>query len=122
MTDAVRQPGPAPGDASSAMARRSIAAASARRKALCRRIGAAPARHRSIDRSAAPRAAAAYRLVLLVAALLVGAAAGIVLVGGSNAEPYILAFLAVLATIGVFSLFALACGILRLPPRRPPIR
>src|SRR5579864_2380304 len=33
--------------------------------------------------------------------------------GRSNAEPYILAFLAVLATVGVFSLFALASGILR---------
>ncbi len=53
-------------------------------------------------------------LVLLVAVLLVGAAAAIVLLGGSNAEPYILAFLAALATVGVFSLFALACGILRL--------
>ena len=51
--------------------------------------------------------------MLLVAAALVAAASGIVLVGGSNAEPYILAFLAVLATVGVFSLFALACGILR---------
>ena len=52
-------------------------------------------------------------LVLLVAVLLVAAAIGIVMMGGSNAEPYILGFLAVLATIGVFSLFALACGILR---------
>ena len=51
--------------------------------------------------------------MLLVAAALVAAASGIVLVGGSNAEPYILAFMAVLATAGVFSLFALACGILR---------
>jgi two-component system, cell cycle sensor histidine kinase and response regulator CckA len=54
-------------------------------------------------------------LVVLVAAMLVGAGTGIVLLGRSNAEPYILAFLAVLATIGVFSLFALACGIMRLP-------
>ncbi|HYA06617.1 MAG TPA: PAS domain-containing protein, partial [Xanthobacteraceae bacterium] len=53
-------------------------------------------------------------LVLLVAALLVGAATAIVLIGGNDAEPYILALLAVLATAGVFSLFALACGILRL--------
>ena len=35
--------------------------------------------------------------------------------GPSAAEPYILGFLAVLATVGVFSLFALASGILRLP-------
>ena len=43
------------------------------------------------------------------------AAAAIVLLGNGNAE-YILAFLAVLATVGVFSLFALAAGILRLSP------
>jgi two-component system cell cycle sensor histidine kinase/response regulator CckA len=68
----------------------------------------------SIDRSAGTARGGSVILVLLVAALLVGAAAGIVFVGGSRAEPYILAFLAALATVGVFSLFALACGILRL--------
>jgi two-component system, cell cycle sensor histidine kinase and response regulator CckA len=68
----------------------------------------------AVDRSAAPRRRGSVMLVLLVAALLVGAAAGIVLAGEGNAELYILAFLAVLATIGVFSLFALAAGILRL--------
>src|SRR5271169_6838383 len=69
---------------------------------------------RSIDRSAADTArSGSITLVLLVAAVLVGAATGIVMIGGSDAEPYILAFLAVLATVGVFSLFALACGILR---------
>ncbi len=64
---------------------------------------------------AAPPAASrgSIILVLVVAAGLVAAATGIVLAGGNNAEPYILAFLAVLATVGVFSLFALACGILR---------
>jgi two-component system cell cycle sensor histidine kinase/response regulator CckA len=68
----------------------------------------------AIDRSAAPRRSGSVVLVLLVAALLVAAAAGIVLNGSGNAELYILAFLAVLATVGVFSLFALAAGILRL--------
>ncbi|MGB6502344.1 MAG: PAS domain-containing protein, partial [Xanthobacteraceae bacterium] len=67
----------------------------------------------AIDRSATGSSRGSIVLVLLVAAALVAAASGIVLVGGSNAEPYILAFLAVLATAGVFSLFALACGILR---------
>src|SRR5579863_2977621 len=66
----------------------------------------------SVDRSAAARGGSIF-LVLLVAAMLVAAATGIVLVGGGNAEPYIMAFLAVLATVGVFSLFALACGIIR---------
>ena len=51
---------------------------------------------------------------MLVAGLLVAAATGIVVFGRGKAEPYILVFLAVLATVGVFSLFALACGILRL--------
>ena len=47
--------------------------------------------------------------------MLVAAAAGFVVLGPSAAEPYILGFLAVLATVGVFSLFAFASGILRLP-------
>ncbi|MGA7788094.1 MAG: response regulator [Xanthobacteraceae bacterium] len=52
-------------------------------------------------------------MVLVVAVVLVAAATAIVFLGGSNAQPYILAFLATLATVGVFSLFALAAGILR---------
>jgi two-component system, cell cycle sensor histidine kinase and response regulator CckA len=68
----------------------------------------------AIDRSSGGGRGGSVVLVLLVAALLVGAATVIVMQGGSNAEPYILAFLAALATVGVFCLFALACGILRL--------
>jgi two-component system cell cycle sensor histidine kinase/response regulator CckA len=52
-------------------------------------------------------------LVLLVAVLLVGAATGLLLIDRDATEPYILTLLAVLATVGVFSLFALASGILR---------
>ena len=52
-------------------------------------------------------------LVLLVAIALVGAAVGLLLVGRGYSGPYIVALLAVLATIGVFALFALAAGILR---------
>jgi two-component system, cell cycle sensor histidine kinase and response regulator CckA len=52
-------------------------------------------------------------LVLLVAAGLIAAAAGLMLVGGS----YVMFLLAVLGTIGVFSLFALAAGVLRLSGR-----
>ncbi len=75
----------------------------------------------AIDRSAGGGAGrgGSVLLVLLVAALLVGAATAIVMQGGSNAEPYILAFLAALATVGVFCLFALACGILRLSAAEP---
>jgi two-component system cell cycle sensor histidine kinase/response regulator CckA len=52
-------------------------------------------------------------LVLLVAAGLIAAAAGLMLVGGS----YVMFLLAVLGMIGVFSLFALAAGVLRLSGR-----
>jgi two-component system cell cycle sensor histidine kinase/response regulator CckA len=68
----------------------------------------------SIDRSASGGRSGSIVFVLLVAALLVGSAAAIAFIGSNNAEPYILAFLAVLATVGVFSLFAFACGLLRI--------
>jgi two-component system, cell cycle sensor histidine kinase and response regulator CckA len=74
---------------------------------------AAPAQA-AIDRSATAARGGSIALVLLVAFCLIGAAAGIVLLGRDNPEPYVLIFLAALATIGVFSLFALASGILRL--------
>jgi two-component system, cell cycle sensor histidine kinase and response regulator CckA len=67
----------------------------------------------SIDRSTNSGRGGSIALVLAVAILLVGATIAIETFGGGNNEPYILAFLAVLATVGVFSLFALACGILR---------
>jgi two-component system cell cycle sensor histidine kinase/response regulator CckA len=54
-------------------------------------------------------------MVLLVALVLVGAAAGLLFVGRSHAESYILLLLAALAVLGVFSLFAGAAGILRVP-------
>jgi two-component system, cell cycle sensor histidine kinase and response regulator CckA len=53
-------------------------------------------------------------MVLLVALGLIGAAVVLVLMGRNEAQPYILAFLAALAVVGVFSLFAGAAGILRL--------
>ena len=71
---------------------------------------AGPAR-KSVDRSAAVSGAGSIVLVLLVAGILVAAAAVFMLLRHGSAEPYILVFLAVLATVGVFSLFALAAGI-----------
>jgi two-component system, cell cycle sensor histidine kinase and response regulator CckA len=68
----------------------------------------------AIDRSAGTDRGGSVILVLLVAGLVVAAATGIVVFGRGKSDLYILAFLAVLATVGVFSLFALACGILRL--------
>jgi two-component system cell cycle sensor histidine kinase/response regulator CckA len=56
-------------------------------------------------------------LVLLVAVVLVAAAIGLMFVGRNQAEPYVLALLAILGMIGVFSLFASAAGILRVARR-----
>ena len=66
-----------------------------------------------IDRSQSGARGGSIGMVLLVAVALVGAAVGLLLVGRGNASPYILALLALLAMVGVFSLFALATGILR---------
>ena len=52
-------------------------------------------------------------LVLLVALGIVGAALALIFVGRGYADLYILCVLAILGTVGVFSLFALAAGILR---------
>lgn len=56
-------------------------------------------------------------LVLLVALALIAAAAGLIYVGRQYADNYILALLAVLGTVGVFALFAMASGIMRLGGR-----
>jgi two-component system cell cycle sensor histidine kinase/response regulator CckA len=80
--------------------------------------------HRLGEPSAEPRKLSAFDrsdrggsigLVLLVAFALVGAALGFLLIGRGSAQPYILALLSILAVVGVFSLFAGAAGILRLP-------
>src|SRR5262245_61128809 len=70
-----------------------------------------------IDRNRASRGGGSIGLVLLIALVLVGAAGALLLVGRAKAEPYILALLAALATLGVFLLFAFAAGILRLSGR-----
>ncbi len=67
----------------------------------------------AFDQSQSAPRGGSIGLVLLVAVLLVGAAAGLMYVGRGQAENYILALLAVLGTIGVFALFALAAGIMR---------
>src|SRR5258705_6183319 len=63
------------------------------------------------DRTAGERRGS-IGLVLLVAVVLVAAAVGLMFVGRNQAEPYVLALLAILGMIGVFSLFAAAAGIL----------
>jgi len=56
-------------------------------------------------------------MVLLVAAVLIGAAVGLIYVGHDYVEAYVLTLLAALGTVGVFSLFAIASGILRFAGR-----
>src|SRR5262245_5010043 len=52
-------------------------------------------------------------LLLLVALGLIGAAGGLIVVGRDYVEAYVLTLLAILGTIGVFALFALAAGIMK---------
>jgi two-component system cell cycle sensor histidine kinase/response regulator CckA len=66
----------------------------------------------AVDRIPGSPRSGSIGLVLLVAITLVGAATGLLFVGRTYAEPYILGLLSLLASIGVFSLFALAAGIL----------
>jgi two-component system cell cycle sensor histidine kinase/response regulator CckA len=56
-------------------------------------------------------------LVLLVAGGLVAVAVALTTIGRAQAQPYILGLLALLATVGLFSLFAYAAGIIRFADR-----
>ena len=68
----------------------------------------------AFDKSQSAPRSGSIGLVLLVALGLVGAAAGLIYVGHDYAETYMMALLAGLGTIGVFALFAMASGIMRL--------
>src|SRR5688572_6451806 len=61
-----------------------------------------------VDRTAST---GSVTLVLVVAAVLVGLAIFLLVVGPERAEPFILAILAALGVVGVFALFAWAAGI-----------
>src|ERR1044071_3124063 len=67
----------------------------------------------AFDRTGRASRAGSIGWVLLLAAILVGVAAGLFYVGPEQAERYIFGLLAVLATAGTFCLFAIAAGILR---------
>jgi two-component system cell cycle sensor histidine kinase/response regulator CckA len=56
-------------------------------------------------------------LVLLVAGAVVAAALVLMTIGRAQAQPYILGLLSVLATVGLFNLFAFAAGIVRFADR-----
>jgi two-component system cell cycle sensor histidine kinase/response regulator CckA len=71
-------------------------------------------RRRAYDKINSAPANGSIGMVLLVALVLVLAAAGLIYVGRDFADTYILAMLSLLGTVGVFALFALASGIMRL--------
>jgi two-component system cell cycle sensor histidine kinase/response regulator CckA len=56
-------------------------------------------------------------LVLLVAGGLVAVALALMTIGRAQAQPYILALLSLLATVGLFNLFAFAAGLVRFADR-----
>jgi two-component system cell cycle sensor histidine kinase/response regulator CckA len=56
-------------------------------------------------------------LVLLVAGGIVAAAVALMTIGRAQAQPYILGLLALLATVGLFNLFAFAAGLIRFADR-----
>src|SRR5476651_1023299 len=68
----------------------------------------------AFDKSQSAPRSGSIGLVLLVALALVAAAAGLIYVGRDYAETYILVLLAALGSVGVFALFAMASGIMRL--------
>jgi two-component system cell cycle sensor histidine kinase/response regulator CckA len=68
----------------------------------------------AFDKSQSAPRSGSVGMVLLVALLLIAAAAGSIYIGRDYAETYILGLLAVLGTVGVFALFAMAAGILRM--------
>src|SRR6201988_2916162 len=63
------------------------------------------------------RRAGSILLVLLVAGAIVAAAVALMTIGRAQAQPYILGLLALLATVGLFNLFAYAAGIIRFADR-----
>jgi len=56
-------------------------------------------------------------LILLVAGAVIAAAVGFMTLGRAQAQPYIMALLALLAMVGLFTLFAFAAGIVRFADR-----
>jgi two-component system, cell cycle sensor histidine kinase and response regulator CckA len=72
---------------------------------------------RAFDKSQSAPRSGSVRLVLLVALALIAAAAGVLYIEPVYAGTYILALLALLGTIGVAALFAMASGIMQLTSR-----
>jgi len=68
---------------------------------------------KAFDKSHTAAGGSSIILLLLVALGLIGAAAGLIVTGRDYVEAYVLTLLAILGTVGVFALFALAAGIMK---------
>jgi two-component system cell cycle sensor histidine kinase/response regulator CckA len=68
---------------------------------------------KAFDKSHTAAGGSSIILLLLVALGLIGAAAGLIVIGHDYVEAYVLTLLAILGTVGVFALFALAAGIMK---------
>src|SRR4249920_3368390 len=68
---------------------------------------------KAFDKSHMAAGGSSIILLLLVALGLIGAAAGLIVIGRDYVEAYVLTLLAILGTVGVFALFALAAGIMK---------
>jgi len=73
--------------------------------------------HEPVTVNEPPQRSGSIALVFLVAATLVAVAVGLMTLGRTQAQPYILGILAVLAMVGLFNLFAFAAGIVRFADR-----
>ena len=68
---------------------------------------------KAFDKSHMAAGGSSIILLLLVALGLIGAAGGLIVIGRDYVEAYVLTLLAILGTVGVFALFALAAGIMK---------
>lgn len=74
--------------------------------------------HRQISTTPEPpRRSGSIVLVLVIAAAIIASAVAFMTLGRTQAQPYILGLLALLAMIGLFTLFAFAAGIVRFADR-----
>ena len=72
---------------------------------------------KAFDKSQMAPGGSSIILMLLVAFGLIGAAGGLIVIGRDYVEAYVLTLLAILGTVGVFALFALAAGIMKFAGR-----
>ncbi len=73
--------------------------------------------HPAVDRGSATRRGGSITLVVVMALAVVGVAAVLMLLGRTQAQPYIMALLVLLSMVGLFALLALAAGMLRVADR-----